>query len=76
MQTMDQTQVIDLRGIFIDRGLLLTSKLLHQGFLLAMMKSSRRKFYGRHHDLVDRYGINDHIYVPLVVSTSRSIYHS
>jgi hypothetical protein len=36
---------------FIDRGLLLTRKPLNQGFL--------RKFYGRHHDLVDRYGISD-----------------
>ena len=39
------------------------------------MKSSLRKFYGRHHDLVDRHGIsvtNDHGYVPLVVNTSRS----
>ena len=36
---------------FLDRGLLLTRKLLNQGFLLV-------KFYGRHHDLVDRYGIS------------------
>ena len=42
---------------FIDRGLLLTRKLLNQGFLLVKLKSSHRKFYGRHHDLVDRYGI-------------------
>jgi hypothetical protein len=38
-----------------------------------ILKSSQ--FYGRHHDLVDRYGIsvtNDHGYVPLVVSTSWS----
>ena len=57
---------------FLDRGLLLTRKLLNQGFLL--VKSSLRKFYGRHHELVDRYGIsqNDHGYVPLVVNTSRS----
>jgi hypothetical protein len=40
-----------------DRGLLLTRKLLNQWFLLVKMKSSLRKFYGRHHDLVDRYGI-------------------
>ena len=26
-------------------------------FLLVKLKSSHRKFYGRHHDLVDRYGI-------------------
>ena len=43
---------------FLDRGLLLTRKLLNQGFLLIKLKSSLRKFYGRHHDLVDRYGIS------------------
>ena len=42
---------------FLDRGLLLTRKLLNQGFLLIKMKSSLRKFYGHRHDLVDRYGI-------------------
>jgi hypothetical protein len=36
---------------FIDRGLMLTRKLLKQGFLLVKRKSSLRKFYGRHHDL-------------------------
>ena len=29
-----------------------------QRFLLIMLKSSHRKSYGRHHDLVDRYGIS------------------
>jgi len=29
-----------------------------EGFLLVKLKSSLRKFYGRHHDLVDRYGIS------------------
>jgi hypothetical protein len=43
---------------FLDRGLLLTRKLLNHEFLLVMLKSSLRKFYGRHHDLVDRYGIS------------------
>jgi hypothetical protein len=43
---------------FLDRGLLLTRNLLNQGFLLVKLKSSLRKFYGRHHDLVDRYGIS------------------
>ena len=41
---------------FLDRGLLLTRKLLNQGFLL--VKSSLRKCCGRHHDLVDRYRIS------------------
>jgi hypothetical protein len=40
------------------RGLLLTRILLNQGFLLVKLKSSLRKFYGRHHDLVDCYGIS------------------
>jgi hypothetical protein len=39
----------------------------------------KKKFHGCHHDLVDRYGIcvtNDHGYVPLIVSTSRSFPYS
>ena len=43
---------------FLDRRLLLTRKLLNKGFLLVKLKSSLRKFYDRHHDLVDRYGIS------------------
>ena len=42
---------------FIDRGLLLTRKLLNQWFHFVKVKSSLSKLYGRHHDLVDRYGI-------------------
>jgi len=42
----------------LHRGLLLTRKILNQGFLMVKLKSSHRKFYGRHHDLVDRYGIS------------------
>ena len=38
---------------FLDRGFLLTRKLLNQGFLLVKLKSSLRKFYSCHHDLVD-----------------------
>ena len=47
-------------------------------FSLAKLKSSLRKFYGRCHYLVDRYGIcvtNDHGYVPLV-HTSRFFTYS
>jgi len=43
---------------FLDKGLLLTMKLLNQGFLLVMLKSSLRQFCGRHHDLVDHYRIS------------------
>ena len=42
----------------LDRGLLLTRKLLNQWFLSVKLKSSLRMFYGRRHDLVDRYGIS------------------
>ena len=45
---------------FFDRGLLLTRKLLNQGFLLVKLKSSLRKFYGRHYDLINRY---EHLYI-------------
>ena len=40
---------------FIHRGCLLTNKLLGQGYLLPRLKVAFKKFYGRHHDLVDRY---------------------
>ena len=43
---------------FLDRGLLLTSKLQNQGFLLLKLQSSLRRFCCRHHDLVDSYGIS------------------
>jgi hypothetical protein len=43
---------------FLNRGLLLTRKLLNQEFLLVKLKSSLRRFYSRHHDLVDRYRIS------------------
>ena len=39
---------------FRDRGLLLTRKLLSQGFLVAKWKSLR-KLYGYHHHLINRY---------------------
>jgi hypothetical protein len=43
---------------FIDRGLLLTRKLLNQGFILVKLKSSIQTFYGRHYDFVERYEIS------------------
>ena len=66
---------------FLDRGLLLRGKLLNHGFLLVKLKSLLRKYYGRHHDTVDRYGIsvtNDHGYVPrkyFLVLSSFTTYH-
>jgi hypothetical protein len=38
-------------------GLLLTRKLLSQGFPVYKLKSLLQRFYGRHNDLVTRYGI-------------------
>jgi hypothetical protein len=43
---------------FLDKGLLLARKLLNQGFLVVKLKSLLRKYYGRHHNLVNRYGIS------------------
>jgi hypothetical protein len=40
---------------FRDRDVLLTRNLLIQGLLLAKVKSSLRKYYGHHHDLVNHY---------------------
>jgi hypothetical protein len=40
---------------------------------LVKLKSSLRKYYGRHHDLINRYRIsitNEHRYIPPVVSNS------
>ena len=55
---------------FLDRGLLLTKKLLNQGFLIIKLKSSIRKFYRRHHDLVDGMEYPCHKW-PLICSTCR-----
>ena len=52
--------VVSIR-ISLIRGLLLTRRLLNQGFLLAKLKSLLRTFYDRHHDLVDplKIGVGD-----------------
>ena len=55
---------------FLDRGLLLTRKLLNQGFLLVKLKSWLG--WPLWHICVT----NDHGYVPLVVNTSRFFPHS
>jgi hypothetical protein len=58
---------------FLDRWLLLTRKLLSRGFLLFKLKSSLRKFYGRHHDLGNRYEHPCHKW-PRICSTCRKQY--
>jgi hypothetical protein len=57
-QLIRYSRACDLYQKFLDRGLLLTRKLLNEGFLLTKLKSSLRKFYGRHHDLDARYEIS------------------
>ena len=42
---------------FLNKGLLLTRKLLNQGFLVNMLKLSLQNLYGHYHDLVNRYRI-------------------
>ena len=43
---------------FLERGQLLSQKLLSQGYVKPKLESSLRKFYVRHHELVDHYGIS------------------
>jgi len=43
---------------FLERAQLLTQKLLKQGYFFPMLKSSLQKFYSRHQNLVDHYGIS------------------
>ena len=43
---------------FLDRGQLLTQYLLNQRYVALRLKSLLQKFYGRHHNLVDRYEIS------------------
>ena len=42
---------------FIHRALLLKKKLTKQGYVATRLRSSLQKFYGRHHELVDKYGV-------------------
>ena len=43
---------------FLERGQLLSQKLLSEGYVKPRLEASLRKFYGRHHELVDHYGIS------------------
>ena len=42
---------------FLSRALLLTSKLLKQGYLQPRLMATCKKFYGRHHSLIMKYGV-------------------
>ena len=54
-QLIRYSRACEVYNDFIDRARLLTEKLLKQGYVAPKLKSSLLKFYGRHHDLVDRY---------------------
>ena len=54
-QLIRYSRACDIYSDFIDRARLLTKKLLNQGSVVPKLQSSLLKFYGRHHDLVDRY---------------------
>ena len=54
-QLIRYSRACDIYEDFIGRARLLTQKLLNQGYVAPKLKSSLLKFYGRHHDLVDRY---------------------
>ena len=43
---------------FVDRGIILSRKLPLQGYESIKLKSTLKKFYGRHHELVDRYNVS------------------
>ena len=47
-----------ISNILLIIELLLTRKLLNQGFPLVKLKSSLQKFYSRYHDLVKYYGVS------------------
>ena len=42
---------------FMERGELLTTKLLNQGYQTSKLVATLKKFYGRHQDLVNPYNV-------------------
>ena len=54
-QLIRYSRACDIYLDFIDRARLLAQKLLNQGYVASKLQSFFLKFYGRHHDLVDRY---------------------
>ena len=41
----------------MERGKVLTTKLLSQGYQKTILVATLKKFYGRHHDLVNPYNV-------------------
>ena len=52
-------KLIDLidRMAFMERGKVLTTNLLSQGYQKTKLVATLRKFFGRHHDLVNPYNV-------------------
>lgn len=56
---------------FLERCVLLTNKLLRQGYVELRLKTALKKFYGRHRELVSSYGKSvNHIIEDIFSSTS------
>ena len=61
-QLIPYSRACDSYHDLLDRRLLLTRKLLHQGLLVVQLKSSLRKYrYGRHIKLINFYVCGNHI---------------
>jgi hypothetical protein len=52
------TAIFGVKHQSINQSIKLKKKLLNQGILVVKLKSSLRKFYGRHHDFGNRYGVS------------------
>ena len=58
----------------MERGKVLTTKLLSQGYQKTKLVATLEKFYGRHHDLVNPYNVTHHDLVnPYNVTVSRIV---
>ena len=57
-QLIRYSRAFDIYLDFIDRDRLLIQNLLNQGYVALKLQSSFLEFYGRHHDLADRYDKN------------------
>ena len=52
------TAIFGVKHQSINQSIKLKKKLLNQGILVVKLKSLLRKFYGRHHDFGNRYGVS------------------
>ena len=57
-QLIRECRACTMYSDFLNRAKLLSQKLLGQGYVQPLLISSLKKFYGRHHDLTDRYDVS------------------